>query len=101
MSAENQNPESNASLPIAGVLAEFDGPEAVKAAAAKVRAAGYRRWDVHSPYPIHGIERAMGVRHTVLPWLVLGGGRSAWRRRCSCSGGRTRFVIPRPCPAIR
>jgi mono/diheme cytochrome c family protein len=74
MSADKPTSEPNAPLPIAGILAEFDGAEAVKAAAAKVREAGYRRWDVHSPYPIHGIERAMGVRHTFLPWLVLGAG---------------------------
>ncbi len=59
---------------LAGLLAEFDGPEALLAAAEKVRDAGYRRWDAHSPYPIHGIERAMGIRPTVLPWLVLGAG---------------------------
>jgi hypothetical protein len=74
MSETNLNLETNDPLPIAGILAEFDGPEAVKAAAVKVREAGFRRWDVHSPYPIHGIERAMGVRNTFLPWLVLGAG---------------------------
>jgi len=60
--------------PLAGLLAEFAGPEALVAAAEKVRDAGYRRWDAHSPYPVHGIERAMGIRPTLLPWLVLGAG---------------------------
>jgi mono/diheme cytochrome c family protein len=55
-------------------LAEFPGPEALLAAAAKIRDAGYRRWDAHSPFPVHGIERAMGLRPTILPWLVLGAG---------------------------
>jgi mono/diheme cytochrome c family protein len=59
---------------VAGVLAEFDGPEALVAAAARVRDAGYCRWDAYSPYPIHGIDRAMGIRPTVLPWLVFGAG---------------------------
>jgi mono/diheme cytochrome c family protein len=63
-----------ASPQIAGVLAEFESQDAVKNAAVQVRDAGYRRWDVHSPFPIHGIERAMGVRNTFLPWLVLGAG---------------------------
>lgn len=58
----------------AGLLARFESPAALKAAAAAVRDEGYRRWDVHSPFPVHGIERAMGVRRTVLPWLVLGAG---------------------------
>jgi mono/diheme cytochrome c family protein len=56
---------------VVGVLAQFDGPEALKKAAAAIRDAGFRRWDVHSPFPVHGIERAMGMRSTPLPWLVL------------------------------
>jgi mono/diheme cytochrome c family protein len=59
---------------VAGMLAEFAGPDALKAAAAQVRDAGFRCWDAHSPYPVHGIERAMGLRPTRLPWLVLAAG---------------------------
>ena len=59
---------------LAGVLAEFDGPESLRAAAARVREAGFTRWDAHSPFPVHGIERAMGIRLTRLPWVALGGG---------------------------
>src|SRR3989304_1038393 len=59
---------------VAGILAEFDGPESLKAAARVLRDQGFTRWDVHSPFPIHGIERAMGVRPTVLPLIVLGAG---------------------------
>ncbi|MGD0516917.1 MAG: DUF3341 domain-containing protein, partial [Thermoguttaceae bacterium] len=58
---------------IAGILAEFDSPESLKAAARRLRDEGFTRWDSHSPFPIHGIDRAMGVRTTRLPWLVLGG----------------------------
>ena len=63
-----------AERPVAGLLAQFDSPGVLKTAAAAVRDAGYTRWDVHSPFPVHGIERAMGVRRTLLPWLVLGAG---------------------------
>src|SRR5437867_1727421 len=59
---------------LVGLLAEFKDVDAVMSAARKVRRAGYARWDTHSPFPIHGIDRAMGIRPTVLPWLVLGGG---------------------------
>jgi mono/diheme cytochrome c family protein len=59
---------------VAGVLAEFDGPETLKAAAERVRDAGWTRWDAHSPFPVHGIDRAMGIRPTRLPWLALAGG---------------------------
>jgi mono/diheme cytochrome c family protein len=64
--------EAPASL--AGALAEFSSAEALVEAAAAVRHAGYRRWDCHSPYPVHGIDRAMGIRFTPLPWLVFGAG---------------------------
>lgn len=69
-----QPPEVEEPQAVAGLLAQFDGPEPLKAAAAKVRDAGFRRWDVHSPLPVHGIERAMGMRSTFLPWLVLAAG---------------------------
>jgi mono/diheme cytochrome c family protein len=59
---------------IAGVLAEFETVEELKAAAARLRNRGFTRWDVHSPFPIHGIEQAMGIRPTRLPWLVLAAG---------------------------
>ncbi len=59
-----------------GLLAEFSGPQELLDAAAKVRAAGYTDWDSHSPFPVHGMEKTMGIKPTILPWLVLGGGVS-------------------------
>jgi len=67
-------PTAEPTTRVAGILAEFDGPESLKAAARRLRDEGFTRWDAHSPFPIHGIDRAMGVRTTRLPWLVLGGG---------------------------
>jgi mono/diheme cytochrome c family protein len=52
------------------LLAEFDSVGALVTAAERVRDAGYTRWDTHSPFPVHGIDQAMGVRRTRLPWLV-------------------------------
>ncbi|MGE5612447.1 MAG: DUF3341 domain-containing protein [Bacillota bacterium] len=64
-----------ADLPVlVGILAEFEDVDSVVKAARVVRDAGFTRWDVHSPFPIHGIDHAMGLRTTILPWLVLGGG---------------------------
>ena len=53
------------------LVAEFDDVDGVSAAARAVRDAGYKAFDVYSPFPIHGIERSMGLRATRLPWLVL------------------------------
>jgi mono/diheme cytochrome c family protein len=57
-----------------GVVAEYDTVDEVMAAARKVRDAGYTKWDVHTPFPVHGLDGAMGIRPTILPWLVLGAG---------------------------
>jgi hypothetical protein len=53
-----------------GVLAEYLTPAEVYHAAEQVRDAGYRKWDVYAPFPIHGIEDAMGAERTKLPLLV-------------------------------
>jgi hypothetical protein len=57
-----------------GLLIEFEHPEALVAACRRVRDAGYRRWDAHTPFPIHGMDAAMGIRGTRLPFLILAGG---------------------------
>ena len=57
-----------------GVLAEFETPADLVRAAVHVREAGYRRWDAHTPFPIHGLDQAMGIKDTALGWIVLGGG---------------------------
>lgn len=59
---------------LVGLMAEYETVDDVVTAAEAVRKAGYLRWDVHSPFPIHGIDHAMGTRPTVLPWIVLCGG---------------------------
>ena len=74
-----RDPSIDASIDIeqsetVAVLAEYDTVTAVMIAADKVRKAGYSRWDVHSPFPIHGIDPIIGIKPTILPWIVLAGG---------------------------
>jgi hypothetical protein len=57
-----------------GYLVEFETPEDLLDAAEKVRDAGYTKWDAHTPFPVHGLNDAMGLRPTKLPWLVFGAG---------------------------
>jgi hypothetical protein len=57
-----------------GLLAEFERPEELVAAAERAREAGYRRMDAYTPFPIHGLSDAMGFRPTKLPFIVLAGG---------------------------
>lgn len=60
--------------PVYGVLAEFSDPAALLNAARAMRKAGYRHFDTHSPFPIHGMDRAMGLGQSKVGYLTLGGG---------------------------
>ncbi len=57
-----------------GLMAEFDTPGALVAAAAAARLAGYRKMDAFTPIPIHELDDALGLERTQLPKLVLLGG---------------------------
>jgi len=54
-----------------GVLARFDGVKELFHACEKVRDAGYSRWDAHTPFPVHGLDGAMGLKSSKLPWICL------------------------------
>ena len=64
-----------------GLLAEFDDPTSLVAAADRARRAGYRSMDAYSPFPIEELHEALGSHHTRLPLIVLIGGL------CGCIGG--------------
>ena len=57
-----------------GLLAEFDSPHQLVEAVENVRDQGFSKWDVHTPFPIHGMDGAMGIRGSRLPFIVLIGG---------------------------
>jgi len=51
--------------------AEIDSAAAHYKAAERVRDAGFEQWDAHSPFPVHGLERAMGLKRSMVPLVVL------------------------------
>jgi len=57
-----------------GLLAEFDEADDVVDAARKAYAAGYRRMNAYTPFPLEGLSEALGQKPTRLPLLVLLGG---------------------------
>ena len=57
-----------------GLGAEFNTAASVMTAAEKVRDAGFKRWDVHTPFPVHGMDKAMGLGKSWLSTPVLIGG---------------------------
>lgn len=57
-----------------GLLAEFSDPGRLLHAAQVVREAGYRHFDTHSPFPIHGMDRAMGLGQSKVGYITFVGG---------------------------
>ena len=60
--------------PLYGVMAEFDNPTDLVAAAKRTYDAGYRRINGYSPFPIEELSEAIGFTRTSLPLIVLIGG---------------------------
>jgi hypothetical protein len=60
--------------PFYGLMAEFTSPDALLAAARRVREAGYTKFDAFSPFPIHGLGEAIGFKEKSVAKIVLGGG---------------------------
>ena len=65
-----------------GLAAEFSDTPSIFHAAEKTRAAGYRWFDCHVPFPVHGLDKAMGIKMTILPILVFFGGCAGLTAAC-------------------
>lgn len=70
----NGNGNGNGPLPEYGLLAQYEDVTSLKKAAARVRDAGYESWDCHTPFPVHGLDPAMGIQRTKLPYVIMTAG---------------------------
>src|SRR5271155_829404 len=61
-----------------GLIAEFDSSAAILRAAEKVRDAGYSRWETFTPFPIHGMEKVLGYKNSLVGWFALAFGGGAF-----------------------
>ena len=59
---------------IYGIIAEFLTPADIMHAAEKVRDSGFRKWDVFTPFPVHGMDKAMGIKNSPVGWFSFIGG---------------------------
>ena len=64
-----------------GLMAEFDTPTAIVAAARRAYAEGYRRMDTYTPFPVEGLAEELHFHRTRVPLIVLLGGLTG------CLGG--------------
>ena len=53
-----------------GLLAEYETAADLYHACERVRDAGYAAWDAHTPFPVHGLDKAMGLRPSIVPYIV-------------------------------
>lgn len=57
-----------------GWIAEYVDEHSLLTASRKVRDSGYTKTDAYTPFPVHGIDEALGIKPTILPFIVLGAG---------------------------
>lgn len=69
MSTETKKIENTSAM--TGILAEFRNPRELTDVARMVVKAGYTNFDTFSPYPIHGMDKAMNLQKSKLGWIVL------------------------------
>lgn len=56
---------------IYGVIGDFDTPEDLLRAIRTARAAGYTKMEAYSPFPIHGVDEALGAPRSPLGKIVI------------------------------
>lgn len=66
--------ESASEKQLYGILAEFRNPKELMDAAKTVTQSGYQNYDTFSPFPIHGMDKAMSLKKSKLGWIVIGHG---------------------------
>ena len=65
---------NHATKTLYGLGAEFSSAAALLEAAKKIYAHGFKKWDVYSPFPIHGMDHAMGFKRSRVSLFSLIGG---------------------------
>ncbi len=77
-----------------GVIASFRRAPEVYHAAERIRDLGWTRWDVHTPYPVHGLDAAMGLPRSSIPRLTLLGGLTGFVAGCLLTWYTNSFDYP-------
>ncbi len=85
---------SNSNKTVVGLVGLYDDPDVLVRAAAKVRDAGFRRWDCYTPFPVHGLDRAMGLKSSPVPTLALAAGFAGLLVAVALTGGLNVIYYP-------
>lgn len=91
---------------ISGVAGIWSDDHACMEAAKKMRDAGYKKFDAITPFPVHGMEEAVGIKRSWIPWVTFFAGLTGgslgllmqyWMSAVSWPlnvGGKPLFSIP-------
>lgn len=77
-----------------GLLAEFHTAADIMHAAIACRDAGFKKWDVYTPFPIHGMDDAMGVKKSLVGWFTFAGGLTGFFTGMSMIWFMNKFDYP-------
>lgn len=77
-----------------GVVGLYDDVDALVRAAETVRDAGHKNWDCHTPYPVHGLDEAMGLKPSPIPYVTLGAGFVGLAAAIAMTGGLSVWHYP-------
>jgi len=89
-----------------GVAGIWSDDQKILAAAEKMRLAGYKKFDAITPFPVHGMEEAVGIKRSMIPWVtffaaLLGGSAGMYLQYWTSAvswpinvGGKPMFSIP-------
>jgi len=79
---------------VVGVVGLFDTPDDLLRAAEIVRDDGQRKWDCHTPYPVHGLDDAMSLPPSPIPYLTIGAGFTGLATAIAMTGGLNTLQYP-------
>ncbi|MFT5199675.1 MAG: hypothetical protein ACI87O_002346, partial [Planctomycetota bacterium] len=67
----NSSSDQDQHVPPVAVMGIFNDVDTLVKASRRMRDAGYTKWEAHSSFPIHGLDKAAGIKPSILPWIVL------------------------------
>ncbi|MGD2109163.1 MAG: DUF3341 domain-containing protein [Phycisphaerae bacterium] len=85
---------SNPNEKVVGLVGLYDDPNALIRAAERVRDAGFTRWDCHTPFPVHGLDRAMGLKASSVPSIAIASGFVGLLVAVALTGGLSAVHYP-------
>lgn len=88
------NTAGDIKAPVYGIVAEFQSARDLYHAAETIRDAGYKNWDVFSPFPIHGMDEAMGMQRSILGKIVFFGGLSGFLLAATMQFATSSVIYP-------